>query len=165
MLSLPEDAQNDRQQLLIEALQAHLAILILLNSRIKCLHGDAGGVGMMVVHGLLGRLSVTVEDYSRLLTARACLSEAFSPDIGTAVPANGNVSSSYPLEVAAEICRVLALSETLAAYGQGVREASRLIGALGDTDVERQFTEFAHDIDDHIHLLWIAERHLGYIVR
>lgn len=164
MLFRPEETHDDSRLLLIRALQTHLAILILLNSQIRRLHWDAGEVGTIVIHGLLGRLSVNVEEYSRMLTAHGCLSDT-PLAAASGVPANSNVSASYPVDVATEVCRVLALSEVLAAYGQGIREASRLIGALGDTDAERQFTGFAHDIDEHIHLLWIAERHLGDIRR
>ncbi len=113
------------------------------------------GPAFIAIHELFDKVSTEVENYSDLIAERAGgLGGTAYGTIQVAVERSYLVP--YPLGIADETQHIFAVSGTLAAFGQSLREA---IGqAIGDADTAELFTEVSRGID---HQLWFVESHMA----
>lgn len=147
-------SENIRAQS-IELLNKHLAAAIDLHAQVKQAHWNVRGAGFIAIHELFDKVSGAVEAYSDLMAERAG---------GLGGTAHGTVQTAaarsflvpYTLGIANEHQHVFAVSGTLAAFGQSVREAVGQATAFGDTGTADLFTEILRGIDQQ---LWFVESH------
>jgi len=149
-------SENIRAQS-IELLNKHLAAAIDLHGQVKQAHWNVRGPGFIAIHELFDKVSVEVESYSDLLAERARgLGGTAHGTIQVAVERSFLVP--YPLGIADEPQHVFAVSGTLAAFGQSVREAVDLATNFGDVNTADLFTEISRGIDQQ---LWFVESHIA----
>lgn len=146
-------SENIRAQS-VELLNKHLAAAIDLHARVKQAHRNVRRPGFIAIHELFDKVAVEVENYSDLIAERAG---------GTAhgtvrVAAKRSFLVPYPLDVADEHRHVFAVSGTLAAFGQSVREAVGQAATVGDATTADLFAEISRGIDQQ---LWFVESHIA----
>jgi starvation-inducible DNA-binding protein len=152
--TLPE---NIRAQS-VELLNKHLAAAIDLHAQMKQAHWNVRGPAFIAIHELFDKVSVEVENYSDLIAERAR---------GLGGTAHGTVQVAaersylipYPLGIADEQQHVFAVSGTLAAFGQSIREAIDQAAGFGDVNTADLFTEISRGIDQQ---LWFVESHIAH---
>lgn len=141
----------------VELLNRNLATAIDLHAQVKQAHWNVRGANFIAVHKLFDTVSKEVERFSDMLAERAG---------GLGGDAEGTIQTvakhtaliAYPLGVADEQQHIFAISGALAAFGEGVREASASATAFGDADTADLFTEVSRGIDLQ---LWFVESHLA----
>ena len=139
----------------IELLNKHLAAAIDLHAQSKQAHWNVRGPGFIAIHELFDKVAEAVETYSDMLAERAG---------GLGGTAHGTVQVAtarsflipYDLGIADEASHVFAISASLAAFGQSIRDAIGLATGYGDVDTADLFTEISRGIDKH---LWFVESH------
>jgi starvation-inducible DNA-binding protein len=140
----------------IEQLNKHLAAAIDLHGQVKQAHWNVRGPAFIAIHELFDKVADTVESYSDTLAERAAaLGGTAQGTVHTAVERSFLVP--YALGVADEKEHIVAISTSLAAFGQSARSAIDDAAASGDADTADLFTEVSRGID---HQLWIVESHL-----
>ena len=151
--TLPKKARTQS----VELLNKHLAASIDLYAQLKQAHWNVRGLSFIAIHELFDKVAADVESYSDLMAERAATLG------GTA---HGTIQSAtehsylepYPLEIDDELPHVLAVSDALAAFGKGVREAIDQADKYDDADTSDLFTEVSRGID---HQLWFVESHVA----
>jgi starvation-inducible DNA-binding protein len=149
-------SENIRAQS-IELLNKHLAAAIDLHGQVKQAHWDVRGPAFIAVHELFDKVSEEVENYSDLIAERAGALGGVAQG-GVQLAAKRSFLVPYPHGVADEQEHIFAVSGTLAAFGQSVREASDLAADFGDTTTADLFTEISRGIDQQ---LWFVESHIA----
>jgi starvation-inducible DNA-binding protein len=147
-------SENIRAQS-VELLNKHLAAAIDLHAQVKQAHWNVRGPAFIAIHELFDKVSTDVETYSDLIAERAR---------GLGGTAHGTVQVAaarsflvpYPLGIADENQHVFAVSGTLAAFGQSVREAIGQAATFGDATTADLFTQISRGIDQQ---LWFVESH------
>lgn len=138
-----------------ELLNRHLAAAIDLHGQVKQAHWNVRGPGFMAIHQLFDAVSGVVEAYSDMIAERA--GGVGSTAYGTVqVATEQSFLVPYPLGIADVAEHVFAVSASLAAFGQSVRDASRQATAFGDADTADLLTEVSRGIDQQ---LWFVESH------
>jgi starvation-inducible DNA-binding protein len=149
-------SENIRAQS-VELLNKHLAAAIDLHAQVKQAHWNVHGPGFIAIHELFDKVSDHVEDISDLIAERA--RGLGGTAYGTIqVAAERSFLVPYSLGVADEASHVFAVSGTLAAFGQSVRDAIDLSAGFGDAGTADLFTQISRDVD---HQLWFVESHLA----
>jgi len=149
-------SENIRAQS-IELLNKHLAAAIDLHGQVKQGHWNVRGPGFIAIHELFDKVSGHVQVYSDLIAERAG---------GLGGTAHGTIQVAtaksflvpYALGIANEHQHAFAVSATLAAFGQSVREAVDQATALGDAGTADLFTEILRGVDQQ---LWLVESHMS----
>jgi len=139
----------------VELLNRHLAAAIDLHAQVKQAHWNVRGPGFIAVHQLFDRVAQEIESYSDLLAERAG---------GLGGTAHGTVQVAaersflvpYPLGIADEPQHIFAVSGTLAAFGQSIRDGIDQAAAFGDATTADLLTEISRGIDQQ---LWLVESH------
>jgi starvation-inducible DNA-binding protein len=142
----------------VELLNKHLASAIDLHAQVKQAHWNVRGANFIAVHKLFDSVSEEVENYSDILAERAG-GLGGTADGTIQVAAERTSLIVYPLGIADEQQHIFAVSGALAAFGEGVREASASATAFGDVDTADLFTEVSRGIDEQ---LWFVESHLAH---
>lgn len=138
-----------------ELLNRHLAAAIDLHGQVKQAHWNVRGPGFMAIHELFDVVSGEVEAYSDLIAERA--GGVGSTAYGTVqVATERSFLVPYPLGIADVAEHVFAVSASLAAFGQSVRNASQQATGFGDADTADLLTEVSRGIDRQ---LWFVESH------
>jgi starvation-inducible DNA-binding protein len=140
----------------VELLNKHLAAAIDLHSQVKQAHWNVRGPGFIALHQLFDKVSSEIEDYSDMIAERAG---------GLGGTARGTVRQvvetsfliPYSLGVADERQHIFAVSSSLAAFGESIREASLHASRFGDGDTADLFTEISRGIGRQ---LWLVESHV-----
>lgn len=141
----------------VELLNKHLATAIDLHAQVKQAHWNVRGANFIALHKLFDTVSQVVEGYSDMLAERAAgLGGTAEGTIQTAASKTSLIA--YPLGVADEQRHVFAIAGALAAFGEGVREASAKSTAFGDVDTADLFTELSRGTDLQ---LWFVESHMA----
>lgn len=141
----------------IELLNKHLAAAIDLHGQVKQAHWNVRGPTFIAIHELFDKVADKVESYSDTLAERAAALGGTA--LGTVhVAAERSFLAPYALGVADEKKHILAVSTSLAAFGQSARLAIDEAAASGDADTSDLFTEVSRGID---HQLWFVESHLA----
>jgi starvation-inducible DNA-binding protein len=149
-------SENIRAQS-VELLNEHLAAAIDLHAQVKQAHWNVRGPSFIAIHELFDKVSVDVENYSDLIAERA--GGLGGTAYGTIqVVAERSFLVPYPLGIADEQQHVFAVSATLAAFGQSVREAIGQAATFGDVDTADLFTEISRGVDQQ---LWFVESHIA----
>lgn len=149
-------SENIRAQS-VELLNKHLAAAIDLHAQVKQAHWNVRGPGFIAIHKLFDKVSTEVENYSDLIAERA--SELGGTAHGTVqVAAERSFLVPYALGIADEKQHIFAVSGTLAAFGQSVRQAIGQAGTFGDANTADLFTEISRGIDQQ---LWFVELHIA----
>jgi starvation-inducible DNA-binding protein len=149
-------SENIRAQS-VEFLNKHLAAAIDLHAQVKQAHWNVRGPSFIAIHELFDKVSVDVENYSDLIAERA--GGLGGTAYGTIqVVAERSFLVPYPLGIADEQQHVFAVSATLAAFGQSVREAIGQAATFGDVDTADLFTEISRGVDQQ---LWFVESHIA----
>ncbi len=139
----------------VELLNKHLAAAIDLHAQVKQAHWNVRGPAFIAIHELFDKVSEDVETYSDQIAERARgLGGTAQGTIQIAV--KRSFLTPYPLGIADEQQHVFAVSATLAAFGQSVREAIGLAADFGDANTADLFTEISRGIDQQ---LWFVESH------
>ena len=120
------------------------------------LPGRAGGLDQVFRQVGLRSLGVLGENSERQIAERTG---------GLGGTAHGTVQTAaertflvpYPLGIAGEKQHVFAISGTLAAFGQSLREAVGQATKFGDVDTADMLTEISRGVDNQ---LWFVESHL-----
>lgn len=147
-------SENIRAQS-VELLNKHLAAAIDLQAQMKQAHWNVRGPGFNAIHELFDKVSTEVGAFSDLLAERA--GGLGGTAHGTVqVAADRSFLVPYPLGIASGKDHVFAVSGTLAAFGQSVREAIAESAKSGDSATSDLFTEVARGIDQQ---LWLIESH------
>jgi starvation-inducible DNA-binding protein len=149
-------SENIRTQS-VELLNKHLAAAIDLHAQLKQAHWNVRGPGFIAIHELFDKVAAEAENYSDLIAERAR---------GLGGTAHGTIQVAakrsflvpYPLGVADEHHHLSAVSGTLAAFGQSVREAIGQAANFGDADTADLFTEISRGVDQQ---LWFVESHIS----
>ena len=138
-----------------ELLNKHLAAAIDLHGQVKQAHWNVRGPGFMAVHELFDGVAGAVETYSDMIAERtgAVGSTAFGT-VQTA--AKRSFLVPYELGVADVSEHVFAVSASLAAFGQSVRDGAAEASVFGDANTADLLTEVSRGID---HQLWFVESH------
>ena len=139
----------------IELLNKHLATAIDLHAQIKQAHWNVRGPGFIAVHELFDKVSEEVETYSDMLAERA--GGLGGTAHGTIqIAAKNSFLIPYDLGIADEHSHIFAVSASLAAFGQSVREAINQATTFGDVTTADLFTEICRGNDQQ---LWFVESH------
>jgi starvation-inducible DNA-binding protein len=140
----------------IELLNKHLAAAIDLHGQVKQAHWNVRGPAFIAIHELFDKVADKVESHSDTLAERAAALGGTAQ--GTVhVAAERSFLVPYALGVAGEKEHILAVSTSLAAFGQSARSAIDEAAVFGDADTSDLFTEVSRGID---HQLWFVESHL-----
>jgi starvation-inducible DNA-binding protein len=140
----------------IELLNKHLAAAIDLHGQVKQAHWNVRGPTFIAIHELFDKVADKVESYSDTLAERAAALGGTAH--GTVrVAAERSFLAPYALGIAGEKEHIIAVSTSLAAFGQSARLAIDEAAASGDADTSDLFTEVSRGID---HQLWFVESHL-----
>ena len=148
--------QNIRIQS-VELLNKHLASAIDLHAQVKQAHWNVRGPNFIAIHKLFDTVSEEVERFSDMLAERAG-GLGGTADGTIQMAATRTSLNAYPLGVADEQQHVFAISGALAAFGEGVREASASATSFGDADTADLFTQVSRGIDLQ---LWFVESHVA----
>ena len=141
----------------VELLNKHLAAAIDLHAQVKQAHRNVRGPAFIAVHELFDKVSTEVESYSDLIAERAVgLGGTTYGTIQVAVERSFLVP--YPLGIAEETQHIFAVSGSLAAFGQSLREVIDQATTFGDADTADLFTKVSHGID---HQPWFVESHMA----
>lgn len=148
--------EQDIRSQSVAVLNKHLAAAIDLHAQIKQAHWNVRGQNFIAIHELFDKTAGEVECYSDLLAERAA---------GLGGTAHGTVQVAaensfllrYPLGVADEQQHLLAVSRTLASFGQSVRNAVSATADFGDADTADLFTQISRGVDQQ---LWFVESHI-----
>jgi starvation-inducible DNA-binding protein len=139
----------------VELLNKHLATAIDLHAQLKQAHWNVRGPNFIAIHKLFDTVSEEVEGFSDMLAERVGgLGGAADGTIQMAAKHTSLVD--YPLGVSDEQKHIFAVSGALAAFGEGVREASAAAAAFGDATTADLFTQVSRGIDLQ---LWFVESH------
>lgn len=140
----------------VELLNKHLATAIDLHAQVKQAHWNVRGANFIAIHKLFDAVSEEVEGFSDMLAERAGgLGGTAEGTIQTAARQTSLIV--YPLGVADEQKHAFAVAGALAAFGEGVREASARAAAFGDADTADLFTQVSRGTDVQ---LWFVESHI-----
>jgi starvation-inducible DNA-binding protein len=148
--------QNIRIQS-VELLNKYLASAIDLHAQVKQAHWNVRGPNFIAIHKLFDTVSEEVEGFSDMLAERAG-GLGGTADGTIQMAATRTSLNAYPLGVADEQQHVFAISGALAAFGEGVREASASATSFGDADTADLFTQVSRGIDLQ---LWFVESHVA----
>ena len=150
-------SENIRAQS-VELLNRHLAAAIDLHAQVKQAHWNVRGPGFIAIHELFDKVSAEAGNCSDLIAERARgLGGVAQGTVQLAVKRSFLVP--YPLGVADAQEHVFAVSGTLAAFGQSVREAVGQATAIGDAGTADLFTEILRGVDQQ---LWFVESHAAH---
>jgi starvation-inducible DNA-binding protein len=142
----------------VELRNKHLAAAIDLHAQVKQAHWNVRGPGFIAIHELFDKVSAEVESCSDLIAERA--GGLGGTARGTIqVAAERSFLVPYPLGIADEQQHVFAVSGTLAAFGQSVREAIGQATTIGGANTADLFTEISRGIDRQ---LWFVESHSAH---
>ena len=115
------------------------------------------GPAFIAIHELFDKVSVDVENYSDLIA------EPARGLGGTEWHRSGGggtlLSHSLSLGIVDEQQHVFAVSGTLAAFGQSIREAIDHATGFGDVNTADLFTEISRGIDQQF---WFVESHIAH---
>jgi starvation-inducible DNA-binding protein len=140
----------------VELLNKHLATAIDLHAQVKQAHWNVRGANFIAIHKLFDTVSEEVASFSDMLAERAGgLGGTAEGTIQTAASQTSLIA--YPLGLADEQKHVFAVAGALAAFGEGVREASSKATAFGDADTADLFTQVSRGTDLQ---LWFVESHM-----
>lgn len=149
--SFPE---KSRQQI-ITILQQNLADATDLMLQAKQAHWNVKGPSFIALHELFDKVSEDSEDYVDLMAERIVQFGGVAE--GTVrVAAKRSRLPEYPLGIAQGREHVQALSQTLASFGENLRNAIDQADELGDKDTADIFTEISRGVDKY---LWFVEAH------
>ena len=139
----------------VTALNKHLAAAIDLQAQIKQAHWNVRGPGFMAIHELFDTVATAVGLAADQLAERT--GGLGGTAFGTVqVAAERSYLLPYPLGVADVAEHVFAVSASLAAFSQAIREASATSTTAGDADTADLLTEISRGIDQQ---LWFVESH------
>lgn len=147
-------SENIRAQS-IELLNKHLAAGIDLHAQVKQAHWNVRGPGFIGIHELFYKVADEVDGYADRIAERTG-GLGGTAHGGVQVAAQRSFLVSDGLGVADEGLHVFAVADTLAAFGQSVREAIGLATGTGDAATADLFTEIARGV---YHQLWLVESH------
>jgi starvation-inducible DNA-binding protein len=140
---------------IIGLLQEHLANATDLMLNAKQAHWNVKGPSFIALHELFDKVSEDTEDYVDLLAERIVQFGGIAE--GTVRAAAKRTSlSEYPLTISQGKDHVLALSHSLAQYGEQTRTAIDKADELGDKATADIFTEISRGVDKY---LWFVEAH------
>ena len=149
-------SQNIREQS-AQLLNRHLAASIDLHGQMKQAHWNVRGPGFFAVHELFDKIADIALDFADEIAERAAAMGAIAE--GTVqVAASRSYLVPYPLRIADTKEHIFAVSATLAAFGQSIREAIGQAAAFGDAATADLFTQVSRGID---HQLWFVESHMA----
>jgi len=148
---LPENIRAQSADLL----NLHLAAAIDLHGQVKQAHWNVRGPGFMAVHELFDDISGVVEAYSDKIAERA--GGLGSTAFGTVqVATERSFLVPYMLGVTDVDQDIFAVSASLAAFGQTIRDAAAQATVFGDADTADLLTELSRGIDRQF---WFVESH------
>ena len=151
-IDIPEDARGS----LIELLNARLADSFDLYSQLKQAHWNVKGSDFIQLHELYDDVAESVLEFVDMIAERATALGGLA--LGTArMAASATTLEEYPLDAVAGMETAEVVSDRLASFGAGVREAIDTSTELRDMDTADLFTEVSRAIDKH---LWFVEAHL-----
>lgn len=149
--SFPE---KSRQQI-ITILQQNLADATDLMLQAKQAHWNVKGPSFIALHELFDKVSEDSEEYVDLMAERIVQYGGVAE--GTVrVAAKRSRLPEYPLGIAQGREHVQALSQSLASFGENLRNAIDQADELGDKDTADIFTEISRGVDKY---LWFVEAH------
>jgi len=134
-------SENIRAQS-VELLNQHLAAAIDLHAQVRQAQWNVRGPGFIAIQELFDKVAVEVENYSDLIAERP-------GGLGGTAHSTVQVAAErcflipYPLDIADEHQHVFAVSGTLAAFGQSVREAIGQTATVGDATTTDLFAEIS----------------------
>ncbi len=151
-IDLPEETRSK----VVELLNKRLADALDLYSHAKQAHWNVKGPHFKELHELFDEVATRtlghIDEIAERITALA--GTAF----GTVQVAAKNSSlPAYPLDVFDGKAHVIALANSLAAFGKAVRQGIDESDRLGDKDTADLFTQVSRAVDKD---LWFVEAHL-----
>src|ERR1700688_3287103 len=126
---LPE---NMRSQV-IDLLNQRLADAIDLDTQAKQAHWNVKGPQFIALHKLFDEIYAAVEDYVDLLAERV-VQLGGTAEGTSAIVAERSDLPQYPINISSGEEHVWALSNALATFGKGIRQAINETDDLGDAD-------------------------------
>lgn len=136
-------------------LQGHLANSIDLMTQAKQAHWNVKGRQFIALHKLFDEIAEDFAEYVDLIAERIVQLGGVAE--GTVhVVADRSELPEYPLELSDGLEHVHALSHSLAAYGESVRDGIDKADEFDDKDTADIFTEISRGTDKY---LWFVEAH------
>ncbi|MBS1984884.1 MAG: DNA starvation/stationary phase protection protein Dps [Bdellovibrionales bacterium] len=150
--TLPEKTRSRINDLL----QGHLANSLDLGAQAKQAHWNVKGPDFIALHELFDKIAEDTEKYIDLIAERIVQLGGIAE--GTLRIASKRTQlPDYPLNISAGLDHVNALATSLAAYGEGIREAIEDADKLEDRDTADLLTQVSREVDKY---LWFVEAHL-----
>jgi starvation-inducible DNA-binding protein len=139
----------------VDLLNKNLATAIDLHAQVKQAHWNVRGPSFIALHKLFDDVSTQVEGISDMIAERSG-GLGGTAEGGLHAALANTILVKYPVGVADEQQHVFAVSGALAAFGQGLREASTTALDTGDADTADLFTQASRSMDQQ---LWFVESH------
>ncbi len=143
------------RETIVSLLNTQLADAIDLVTHTKQAHWNVKGRNFISLHELFDQVHTDVDAYADTIAER--LVSLGGTAQGTArVVAQASRVPVYPLEIVSGTDHVAALSTSLAAFGDSIRQGIDTAADAGDADTSDLFTEISRGIDK---TLWFVEAH------
>jgi starvation-inducible DNA-binding protein len=141
---------------IVGLLQEHLSNSIDLVTQSKQAHWNVKGPDFISLHGLFDKVAEDSEEYIDLIAERIVQLGGIAE--GTLKEAAKRTKlPEYPLNISAGQDHVNALGNTLARYGEGIRNAIGNADELVDRDTADLLTQISREVDKN---LWFVEAHV-----
>ena len=141
---------------MIALLNARLADAIDLGLQAKQAHWNVKGMHFMPLHELFDKVAESAEEAVDLIAERAVALGGTAEGTLEAV-AKATTLPKYPLSLSDGKAHVERLAQSMAVFGESVREAIDRAAELGDADTSDLFTGVSRESDKY---LWFVEAHL-----
>lgn len=141
---------------MIALLNARLADALDLNLQAKQAHWNVKGPQFMPLHELFDKVAESAEEAVDLIAERAVALGGTAEGTIEAI-AKATTLPSYPLALTDGKAHVERLAQSMAVFGESVREAIDRAAELGDADTSDLFTGVSREADKY---LWFIEAHL-----
>lgn len=140
---------------MVAVLQERLADAIDLQGQAKQAHWNVKGPSFIALHELFDKIAEDSEEYVDLLAER--IAQFGGTAEGTIrMAAKKTQLPEYPLAITSGKDHVVALSSSLAYFGELIRKAINQATEVGDAGTADLFTEISRGVDKQ---LWFVEAH------
>lgn len=149
------DLEASVRSQVIDLLNERLADAIDLQLQAKQAHWNVKGRQFIALHKLFDEIYAAIEDYVDLLAERV-VQLGGTAEGTSAIVAERSDLPQYPINISSGEEHVWALSNALATFGKGIRQAINETDDLGDADATDICTEISRGVDKW---LWFVEAH------
>jgi len=155
MYETENDLPETRRSKLNALMNQRLASAVDLQTQLKQAHWNVKGPSFIGLHELFDKVDEAVASYVDQIAERIVQLGGIAEGTARVAAARSRLHE-YPLNIAAGLAHVTAVSKALGCFGEEVRESIQEATALEDADTADLFTEVSRGIDKW---LWFVEAH------